>query len=204
MENSVNSENSDVRLDESFYLRGDVVKIAKELLGKILFTKIRGKVTSGIIVETEAYSQKERGSHAFKGMTRRNKVMFDAGGVAYVYLCYGIHHLFNIVTNVNGVADAVLIRALEPATGEEHMLRRMKTKSPRRISSGPGKLAKAMGIDRSFNGKYLGSDDVWVEDAGIVVTKIKASKRIGVDYAGRDALLPWRFTIQGNVWVSKP
>ena len=193
-----------MRLDESFYLREDVVKIAKELLGKILFTNVQGKVTSGIIVETEAYSQKERGSHAFKGKTERNKVMFDAGGSAYVYLCYGIHHLFNIVTNVNGVADAVLIRALEPVTGEEHMLRRMKTKSPRRISSGPGKLAKAMGIDRSFNGKYLGSDDVWVEDAGIVVNKIKASKRIGVDYAGRDALLPWRFTIQGNAWVSKP
>ena len=193
-----------MRLDESFYLRGDVVKIAKELLGKILFTNIRGKVTSGIIVETEAYSQKERGSHAFKGMTQRNKVMFEAGGVAYVYLCYGVHHLFNIVTNVNGVADAVLIRAIEPLTGQEHMLRRMKAKSPRRISSGPGKLAKAMGIDRSFNGKYLGSDDVWVEDAGIVVIKIKANKRIGLDYAGRDALLPWRFTIQGNVWVSKP
>jgi DNA-3-methyladenine glycosylase len=130
--------------------------------------------------------------------------MFEAGGVAYVYLCYGIHHLFNIVTNVNGIADAVLIRAIEPLTGEEHMLRRMKVKSPRRISSGPGKLAKAMGIDRSFNGKYLGSDDVWVEDAGIMVNKIKVNKRIGLDYAGRDALLPWRFTIQGNAWVSKP
>ncbi len=193
-----------MRLDESFYLRGDVVKIARELLGKILFTNIRGQVTSGIIVETEAYSQTERGSHAFKGMTARNKVMFNGGGIAYVYLCYGIHHLFNIVTNVDGVADAVLIRALEPVKGEEHMLRRMKVKSPRRISSGPGKLAKAMGIDRSFNGKYLGSDDVWVEDVGTVVNKIKANKRIGLDYAGRDALLPWRFTIQGNPWVSKP
>jgi DNA-3-methyladenine glycosylase len=193
-----------MKLDESFYLHADVVKIAKDLLGKVLFTRIRGKVTSGIIVETEAYSQKEKGSHAFRGMTERNKVMFKPGGVAYVYLCYGIHHLFNIVTNVDGVADAVLIRALEPLTGEEHMLRRMKTKSPKRISSGPGKLAKAMGIDRSFNGKYLGSDDVWVEDVGRVVDKIKISKRIGVDYAGRDALLPWRFTIRDNRWVSKP
>ena len=192
-----------MKLDESFYLHADVVKIAKDLLGKVLFTRIRGKVTSGIIVETEAYSQKERGCHAFSGMTERNKVMFKSGGVAYVYLCYGIHHLFNIVTNVDGLADAVLIRALEPLTGEEHMLRRMKAKSPQRISSGPGKLAKAMGIDRSFNGKYLGSDDVWVEDVGMVV-KIKASKRIGLDYAGRDALLPWRFTILGNRWVSKP
>ncbi|HMI68134.1 MAG TPA: DNA-3-methyladenine glycosylase [Cyclobacteriaceae bacterium] len=191
-------------LDESFYLRGNVVKVAKELLGKTLFTNIRGKVTSGIIVETEAYSQIEKGSHAYKGMTERNKVMFGPGGSAYVYLCYGIHHLFNIVTNVEGVADAVLIRALEPLTGEAYMLRRMKTKALKRISSGPGKLAKAMGIDRSFNGKYLGSDDVWVEDAGRAVKKINASKRIGVDYAGRDALLPWRFTIQGNPWVSKP
>jgi DNA-3-methyladenine glycosylase len=191
-------------LDESFYLRGNVVRIAKELLGKTLFTNIRGKVTSGIIVETEAYSQIEKGSHAYKGMTERNKVMFGPGGSAYVYLCYGIHHLFNIVTNVEGVADAVLIRALEPLTGEAYMLRRMKTKALKRISSGPGKLAKAMGIDRSFNGKYLGSDDVWVEDAGRAVKKINASKRIGVDYAGRDALLPWRFTIQGNPWVSKP
>ncbi len=193
-----------MRLDESFYLRGNVVRIAKELLGKTLFTNIRGKVTSGIIVETEAYSQIEKGSHAYRGMTERNKVMFGPGGSAYVYLCYGIHHLFNIVTNVEGVADAVLIRALEPLTGEAYMLRRMKTKSPKRISSGPGKLAKAMGIDRSFNGKYLGSDDVWVEDAGRAVKKINASKRIGIDYAGRDALLPWRFTIQGNPWVSKP
>jgi len=202
--NSVHSENSDVMLDESFYLRGNVVKVAKELLGKTLFTNIRGKVTSGIIVETEAYSQIEKGSHAYKGMTERNKVMFGPGGSAYVYLCYGIHHLFNIVTNVEGVADAVLIRALEPLTGEAYMLRRMKTKALKRISSGPGKLAKAMGIDRSFNGKYLGSDDVWVEDAGRAVKKINANKRIGVDYAGRDALLPWRFTIQGNPWVSKP
>ena len=202
--NSVHSENSDVMLDESFYLRGNVVRIAKELLGKTLFTNIRGKVTSGIIVETEAYSQIEKGSHAYKGMTERNKVMFGPGGSAYVYLCYGIHNLFNIVTNVEGVADAVLIRALEPLTGEAYMLRRMKTKALKRISSGPGKLAKAMGIDRSFNGKYLGSDDVWVEDAGRAVKKINASKRIGVDYAGRDALLPWRFTIQGNPWVSKP
>jgi DNA-3-methyladenine glycosylase len=193
-----------VRLEEAFYLRGNVVKIAKELLGKTLFTNIRGKVTSGIIVETEAYSQIEKGSHAYKGMTERNKVMFGPGGVAYVYLCYGIHHLFNIVTNVEGVADAVLIRALEPLTGEAYMFRRMETKSSKRISSGPGKLAKAMGIDRSFNGKYLGSDDVWVEDAGRTVKKIKASKRIGIDYAGQDALLPWRFTIQGNSWVSKP
>ena len=181
-----------------------MVKIAKELLGKVLVTNVRGKLTSGIIVETEAYSQKERGCHAYRGLTGRNKVMFKAGGHAYVYLCYGIHNMFNIVTNVEGVADAILIRALEPLAGEEYMLRRMKAKIPQRISSGPGKLAKAMGIDRSFNGKYLGSDELWVEDIGMAVKKIKASKRIGLDYAGPDALLPWRFTIQDSRWVSKP
>ncbi len=195
-----------MKLDESFYLERDVVKIAKALLGKILFTEVRGKLTGGMIVETEAYSQQERGCHAYRGMTARNKVMFGPGGVSYVYLCYGIHHLFNIVTNSEGVADAVLIRAVEPYAGKEHMQQRMKTKSMERISAGPGKLTKALGIDRKLNGIYLSGDQVWVEDLGIEVRKsgIKAGKRIGIDYAGPDALLRWRFTIRGNVWVSKP
>lgn len=195
-----------MKLEESFYLRQDVVKIAKELLGMALFTRVRGRVTAGIIVETEAYSQQEKGCHAYRGMTERNKVMFGAGGVSYVYLCYGIHHLFNIVTNVEGVADAVLIRAMQPHLGVEHMLRRIKKQSTSRIGSGPGKLTKAMGIDRSFNGKYLLSDDVWVEDIRIKLakSKIMVSKRIGIGYAGRDALLPWRFSIKDNLCVSKP
>lgn len=193
-----------MKLDESFYLRPDVVKIAKDLLGKVLFTRVGGAVTSGIIVETEAYSQQERGCHAYRGMTERNKIMFGEGGFSYVYLCYGIHHLFNIVTNVSGMADAVLIRALEPHSGNSRMLKRMNTKTLDRISSGPGKLAKAMGIDRRLNGKYLLSDEIWVEDIGMKVSRSHASKRIGVDYAGKDALLPWRFTIPGNPWVSKP
>ncbi len=195
-----------MKLEESFYLRQDVVKIAKELLGKVLFTKVRGKVTAGIIVETEAYSEQEKGCHAYRGMTERNKVMFGAGGASYVYLCYGIHHLFNIVTNVEGIADAVLIRAIEPHLGEEHMLRRLKATSAGKIGSGPGKLTKALGIDRRFNGKYLLSDDVWVEDVGIQLAKgkIVTRKRIGIDYAGQDALLPWRFSIKDNPWVSKP
>lgn len=195
-----------MKLDESFYLREDVVKIAKELLGKILFTRVKGKVTAGMIVETEAYSQQEKGCHAYRGMTGRNKVMFGPGGTSYVYLCYGIHHLFNIVTNVEGVADAVLIRAIEPHLGEDHMVKRVMAESSKRIGSGPGKLTKALGIDRSFNGKYLLSDHVWLEDRGIKVSKSKivSGKRIGIDYAGQDALLPWRFTIRDNLWVSKP
>src|SRR5258706_3600770 len=113
------------KLDFSFYRRKDVVQIAKDLLGKVLVTYINGITTSGRIVETEAYSFVERGSHAFKGKTKRNAVMFDSGGVAYVYLCYGIHHLFNIVTNEEAKADAVLIRALEPMHGVEQMIHRM-------------------------------------------------------------------------------
>ncbi len=193
-------------LPESFYQRNNVEAIARELLGKALYSRVNKKVTGGMIVETEAYSQKEKGCHAFKGKTERNKIMFETGGFAYVYLCYGIHNLFNVVTNTEGLADAVLIRALQPLEGEELMMKRMKTISIERITSGPGKLTNALGIDRSFNGKYLLSNDVWLEDNGKLISgkNIIASKRIGIDYAGKDALLPWRFTIKGNPWVSKP
>ena len=193
-------------LPESFYQRDNVALIAKELLGKHLYTCIRGKVTSGIIVETEAYSQREKGCHAFNGQTPRNRIMFGNGGFAYVYLCYGIHHLFNIVTNTEGIADAVLIRALEPQEGQSLMMKRMNVPSIKKITSGPGKLTKALGIDRRLNGKYLLNDEVWVQDNGSSISRndIVASKRIGIDYAGKDALLPWRFTIKDNLWVSKP
>ena len=193
-------------LPESFYQRDNVALIAKELLGKHLYTCIRGKVTSGIIVETEAYSQREKGCHAFNGQTPRNRIMFGNGGFAYVYLCYGIHHLFNIVTNTEGIADAVLIRALKPQEGQSLMMKRMNVASIKRITSGPGKLTKALGIDRRLNGKYLLNDEVWVQDNGSSISRndIVASKRIGIDYAGKDSLLPWRFTIKDNPWVSKP
>ncbi len=194
-----------MRVAPEFYLDKDVVKIARSLLGKILFTKIDGVVTGGRIVETEAYSWKERGSHAFKGKTARNAVMFNQGGVAYVYLCYGIHHLFNIVTNHEDVADAVLIRALEPVVGIETMKeRRGKITNEFQLTSGPGKLSKALGIDRNLNGKFLFLNEVWLEDDGASLSnkKILTSKRIGIDYAGEDALLPWRFTIKDSLWIS--
>lgn len=192
-------------LPNSFYADDDVTRIARQLLGKKLVTDLSGKKSSGIIVETEAYSYIERGCHAYNNrLTNRNKVMFDAGGVAYVYLCYGIHHLFNVVTNKPGLADAVLIRALQPMEGEDLMLTRMKTNSTKRITSGPGKLTKALGIDRTFDGKDLNSAEVWIEE-GVRVSsnQIKVSARIGIDYAGEDALLPWRFSIKDNPWVSK-
>lgn len=194
-----------MKLPLDFYLRKNVVLIAKQLLGKILVTKMDGIITSGMIVETEAYSYKERGSHAFRGMTKRNEVMFDDGGIAYVYLCYGVHEMFNVVTNEKGTAEAILIRALQPMQGMETMMQRMKTDSTKRITSGPGKLTKALGIDRTLNGKELNSNEIWIEDANIKIKpkEIVSSARIGIDYAGEDALLPWRFTLSNNEWVSR-
>jgi DNA-3-methyladenine glycosylase len=196
-----------MKLPESFYERTNVVKIARELLGKGLFTSVSGIVSAGIIVETEAYSWKEKGCHAYGGrMTMRNKIMFNKGGHAYVYLCYGMHNLFNVVTNREGVADAVLIRAIEPTRGLKDMQeRRGELQNPFHLTSGPGKLTKAMGIDRTFNGKFLLNRDVWIEDIGETVKSnhIVASERIGIDYAGEDAKLPWRFLIKGNAWISK-
>jgi DNA-3-methyladenine glycosylase len=196
-----------MKLTAEFYQRKNVVKIAQDLLGKGLFTTIDGVTTGGLIVETEAYSWKEKGCHAYNARkTPRNAIMFEAGGYSYVYLCYGMHHLFNIVTNKEDVAEAVLIRALEPISGiEEMQLRRGLLRNDLHLTSGPGKLTKALGIDRSFNGKSLLNNEVWVEDIGVRIRKsqITASERIGIDYAGEDAKLPWRFTIEGNKWVSK-
>src|SRR5436190_15854289 len=180
-----------MKLEQSFYQRRDVTRIARELLGKGLFTRQGGKTSGGIIVETEAYSNTERGCHAYQNrMTNRNEIMFGEGGHAYVYLCYGIHNLFNVVTNGEGEADAVLIRALEPVEGLQLMKARMKVKNDNRITSGPGKLTKALGIDRRLNGQPLWSRDLWLEDLGSTIGKdqIVMSARIGIDYAGSDAL----------------
>jgi DNA-3-methyladenine glycosylase len=196
-----------MKLNGDFYQRPNVVKIARDLLGKVLFTRIDGVITGGAIVETEAYSWKERGCHAYGSRkTPRNAVMFREGGYAYVYLCYGIHHLFNVVTNRQGTPEAVLVRALEPLHGLDYMeMRRSISQNNFHLTSGPGKLTKALGIGRSFNGKSLLDDEIWIEDAGLKLAgkNIEASERIGIDYAGEDARLPWRFSVKGNVWVSR-
>ena len=132
--------------------------------------------------------------------------MFGPGGHAYVYMCYGIHFLFNVVTNTTGTADAVLVRALEPHTGIAVMeSRRGKLANRYHLTSGPGKLTRALGIDRQCNGRSLLDDDVWIsgDNKPLSNSQIVASPRIGIDYAGEDAALPWRFTIKGNSWVSK-
>ena len=196
-----------MKLTDSFYQRTNVVKIARELLGKVLFTNVNGIITAGMIVETEAYSWKEKGCHAYDAKkTNRNAVMFEKGGHTYVYLCYGMHYLFNIVTNLPDVPEAVLIRAVQPVHGiNEMMMRRGKLKNEFHLTSGPGKLTKAMGIDRKLNGKFLSGNEVWVEDPGVRISpaNIVSGPRIGIDYAGEDALLPWRFTLKGNSWISK-
>lgn len=195
------------KLSKSFYQREDVLNIAKELLGKVLMTKWNGKETSGRIVEVEAYhGTVDKASHAYGGRrTARNEVMYAAGGVAYVYLCYGIHHLFNVVTNKAEIPHAVLIRALEPLRGMEEMLKRSEKKvMDNTLTKGPGNLSKALGIRTGHTGYLLGSDKFFIHDDGFSYSKseIKSSPRIGVDYAEEDALLLYRFYIEGNSFVS--
>jgi DNA-3-methyladenine glycosylase len=195
------------KLNLSWYQRDNVVEIARELLGKVLCTNFDGQITRGKIVETEAYSgTNDRACHANgHRKTRRNEIMFEAGGHAYVYLCYGIHHLFNVVTNIEGMADAVLIRAVEPIDGFETMMRRRKLQTlDRRLSAGPGMLSEALGIKTHHYGIRLDGGDIWIEDGkGSENQQIVSTTRIGVSYAGEDALKPWRFYIKENPWVSK-
>ncbi|EFK34627.1 3-methyladenine DNA glycosylase [Chryseobacterium gleum] len=198
-----------MKLPRSYYSNPDVLFLAKDLLGKVLFTEIDRETTAGIIVETEAYfGVKDKASHAYGGRrTDRTETLYSHGGVSYVYLCYGIHHLFNVVTSVEDEPHAVLIRAVEPLIGKEIMeLRRNMPASKPSISAGPGSAAKALGIDRSFNRKKLTENEIWIEDHGIAYRpdEIIAGPRIGVAYTEEDALLPWRFFVKGNKYVSKP
>lgn len=195
------------KLELSWYENDDVAKISKHLLGKVLCTNIDGVVTKGKIVETEAYSgYNDKASHANgHKKTNRNAVMFGPGGFAYIYLCYGIHHLFNVVTNVEGSAEAVLIRAVEPIEGIEVMLQRRKmTRPEKRLTAGPGVLSQALGIVTSQYGEALNGNKIWIEySAEIDESLIVTTTRIGVDYAEEDALKPWRFYIKENKWVSR-
>ena len=193
----------------SFYLSSDVVSISKSLLGKYLFTCIDGLVTGGYIVETEAYNGVvDKASHAFGDRkTPRTQIMYEEGGIAYIYLCYGIHEMFNVVTSVEGDPRAILIRAIQPTEGVDIMLyRRKMTALKPTITSGPGSVAQALGISRKLNAVSLQSDTLWIEDRGMIVPpeNIAAVPRVGVAYAKEDALLPYRFYIKGNVYVSKP
>jgi len=189
------------RLQKSYFLQHDVIAISRDLLGKYLFTCKDGQIAGGIISEVEAYKgTQDRASHAFGGRrTRRNEMMYHEGGVAYVYLCYGMHHLLNFVTNEEDIPDAVLIRGVIPTHGEELMLLRSGKEHMRPdCGSGPGKVSKLLGLTVADNGCPLDGDVLWVEDRGLVIpdSQVEITPRIGVGYAGEDALLPYRFLLK--------
>jgi DNA-3-methyladenine glycosylase len=200
------------KLGMRFYDRDDVIAIAKDLIGKIIVTNFDGIITSGRIVETEAYvAIIDRASHSFGGKrTARNEHMYAQPATSYVYICYGMHHLFNVVTNKKNVPDAVLIRAVEPLEGIQAMLKRTgKKKLDNTLTKGPGNAGKALGISKSHSGVNLLSDELFVSNdpvAGYVPIKeeeIGSSGRIGVEGAGIEAtLLPYRFYLKGNKYVS--
>lgn len=196
-------------IDREYYLNPDVVGLAKSLLGKIIVSKVDNHITSGVIIETEAYKAPEdRASHAFNNRrTPRTSTMFMEGGHAYVYICYGIHHLFNVITAVEGIPHAVLIRALEPLDGLDHMLIRRKMSALNyTITKGPGSLSQALGITQNLNATKLydrkSPIQLFESNQKYSDSQIGISKRIGVESSGESASLPYRFYVKGNVYVS--
>lgn len=198
-----------VRLERDFYTREDTLRVARELLGKRLVVPTpEGARVSGRIVEVEAYlGVEDRAAHSFGGRrTRRTETMYAAGGTAYVFFVYGMHHQFNVVTGPVGRPHAVLVRAVEPEEGVELMKERRPVSKERELTSGPGKLCRALGIDLTFDGEDLTtSARVWLEETGQTYEpdEIASGPRIGVAYAAEDALKPWRFRVEGNVYVSR-
>lgn len=187
-----------MNLPKDFYLNDDVVHLSKKLLGKRLCSYKNGIYTSALICETEAYAGvNDKASHAYGNRrTKRTESMFHAGGIAYVYLCYGIHHLFNVVTNQAEIPHAVLIRGAYAEEGLEHILkRRNQQKASKQLLIGPGKLSQGLGITTQDDRIDLCGDEIWIEESEHQVSEefIQASPRIGVDYAQEDALLPYRF-----------
>ncbi|MEC3875122.1 DNA-3-methyladenine glycosylase [Chryseobacterium salviniae] len=196
------------KLKPEYYQNPDVIFLARNLLGKILFTKKNGEITAGIITETEAYfGEEDKASHAYGGKrTLRTEAMFQTGGFSYIYLCYGIHHLFNIVVSGENDPKSVLVRAVEPFEGLSFIeSRRNRPASDKTISSGPGSVCKALGIDMTFNQKPLTGEEIWIEESGLEYSpgEIVSTPRIGVAYAGEHALLPLRFYIKNNSYISK-
>ena len=199
---------SGVKLTRDFYLSHDVRSCARQLLGKYLCTLFDGVPSAGMITETEAYAGiTDRASHAWNGRnTARTSVMYRTGGTAYVYLCYGVHHLFNVVTNVEGTPDAVLVRGIYPVTGLEIISRRTgKTTLNWESGYGPGKVSKSLGINTSHSSYDLLGNVIWIEDRGFNPGpgEIITGRRIGVEYAGEDALLPYRFTLRKDCFQTR-
>lgn len=185
-----------------YFQQEDVVALSRQLIGKYLFTccEPENVITGGMIIETEAYrGPEDKASHAYNNRrTKRTETMFSVGGVAYVYLCYGLHNLFNIVTNKQDIPHAILIRAIKPEVGIDVMLKRRNQKSLKsNLTNGPGSVCQALGITREYDGIPLNGKQIWLEDRGINIRSdyLQESPRIGVDYAGEDAMNPWRFSL---------
>jgi DNA-3-methyladenine glycosylase len=194
------------KLPREFYTRGDVLKIARELLGKLLVVPTRGKRISGMIVEVEAYrGPEDRASHAYGGRrTKRTETMYQTGGLAYVYFVYGMYHQFNVVTNETGTPHAILVRALEPVEGLATIRKRRHLQHDHNLTNGPGKLCIALGIDRRLDRADLLGKSVWLEEYEAVGrSMIESGPRIGIDYAEDWVSKPWRFWIRGNKYVSR-
>ena len=196
-----------MKLKRKFYLREDTVAVARELLGKLLVVPdADGRRISGMIVETEAYlGVTDRAAHSYGGRrTARNEVMYGRAGHVYVFFVYGMYNQFNVVTGPLDHPHAVLIRAVEPVDGIETMRSRRGEMKDRNLTSGPGKLCIAFGIDRGLNGADLLGKQVWLEDyRSLSDNEIATGKRIGVDYAGKDAERPWRFWVKDNQFGSR-
>lgn len=186
------------KLPSEYYIQADVVHLARDMLGKVLCVSTGNTLLSGVISETEAYAgETDKASHAFGGRrTGRTEVMYSKGGVAYIYLCYGIHSLFNVVTGPQGTPHAVLVRGVVPLDGLELMgVLLGKAEVTPWHTDGPGKLTKALGLHYNMSGLSLTGDAVWIEERGIKPDSgdILTTPRIGVGYAGEDAALPYRF-----------
>ena len=197
-----------MKLPREFYLRENTIQIARELLGKLLVVPAEtGQRVSGMIVEVEAYlGVDDRAAHSYGGRrTKRTGIMYAIGGTVYVFFIYGMYYQLNFVTGPAEHPHAILIRAIEPVEGIELMRSRRGEMKDRNLTSGPGKLTIAMGIDKAMNGKDLLDGDIWLEDyKKISKNDVAVGKRIGIDYAGEDADKPWRFWVKGNKYVGKP
>ena len=193
------------QLRSAFFTR-PTLTLARELLGRRLVRLVDGQRLSGIIVETEAYiGETDTACHASKGRTPRTAVMFGPPGYAYVYLIYGMYHMLNIVTEAEGFPAAVLIRAIEPVEGLEQMQARRGRQRGANLTNGPGKLCKALAIDRGLNGSPLALEaGLWLEEGTPVSqANVATGPRVGIDYAApEDRAAPWRFWVHGNRFVS--
>lgn len=182
-----------MKLDRQFYLRSGLI-VARELIGKKLICKSEEGITGGIIIETEAYmGVSDAASHSYRNRrTKRTEAMFNEGGHAYIYLIYGMYFCMNVVANIKDVPEAVLIRALQPTDGIDLMKKRRNRQSMKELCNGPGKLTKALGINKRHYNIDLCSDEMYIENTDLM-PEIMTTERINIDYAGEAAKYPWRF-----------